>query len=77
MTTITTTAWDLIGFDGSDGKSVRVVGGRTLYEAVVFNDETHGHRVRLDRLIVGETGLRVVNRYVDADTPVEVVEDPS
>lgn len=52
--------------------NVRIVGGRTLYEAVVFNDGTHGHRVRLDRLT---NDLRVVNRYVDPDTPMEVIED--
>lgn len=70
------TAWDLIGFDGSDGKSVRVVGGRTLYEAVVYNDLTPGYNVRLDRLKLGRRGMRVVNRYVDPDTLLEVVADP-
>lgn len=80
----TKTAWELIGFDGNvaDDKlnedvpvGVRVKGGRTLYEAVVFNDATPGERVRLDRLVSDSDGLHVVNRYVDADTVLEVVWD--
>lgn len=73
--TLTATAWELIGFDGADGESVRVAGGRALYEAVVFNDATPGEMVRLDRLEVSAGGLRVVNRYVDPDTLLEVVAD--
>lgn len=69
-TDTTYTAWDLIGYDGD--LWLRIVGGRTLYEAAVFNDTTHGHRVRLDRLDT-KNGLRVVNRYVDPDTPIRLV----
>jgi len=66
-----TTAWDLIGFDPGldDAKGVRVVGGRTLYEAV-GNDG--GQLVRLSRLDTTD-GLRAVIRYVDPDTPMEIV----
>lgn len=49
--------------------SVRVQGGRTLYEAV-GNDG--GDKVRLARLDTSD-GLRAVVRYVDHDTTLEVV----
>lgn len=67
-----TTAWDLIGFDGTSGM-VRVVGGRALYEAVDYQDSRGGKLVRLSRLDVTAGGLRQVDRYVDPDTPLEVV----
>jgi hypothetical protein len=71
FTTDTTyTAWDLIGYDGP--LWLQIVGGRTLYDQAVFNDNTSGHRVRLDRLDTAD-GLRVVNRYVDPDTPMRLV----
>lgn len=63
-------AWDLIGYDGD--LWLQVVGGRTLYDTAMFNDSTPGQRVRLDRLDTAN-GLRVVNRYVDADTPIRLV----
>lgn len=85
MNTSTKTAWDLIGFGGNlqdldedapyQTASVRIIGGRTLYEAVDFNDETRGGRVRLARLQVTEHGIRQINRYVDPDTPVEIIPD--
>lgn len=71
-----TTAWDLIGFDGNwDDKpaDVRVVGGRTRYEAVGFSDSTRGDRVRLTRADFSDGNMRAVVRYVDADTRLEVV----
>lgn len=71
----TTTAWALIGFDGRDGESVRVVGGRALYESVAFNDWSRGEMVQLRRLDVKPEGLREVVRYVDPDTLLEVVRD--
>jgi len=40
------TAWDLIGHDASAGR-VRVVGGRTLYEAVEYDCSRGGRTVRL------------------------------
>jgi hypothetical protein len=51
--------------------SVRVKGGRTLYEAVSNNG---GYKVCLARLDTSE-GLRAVTRYVDADTELEVVKE--
>ena len=69
------TAWDMIGFDGTAGQ-VRVVGGRTLYEAVSYRDDTPGTQVRLSRLVFDTPGkLRQIDRYVDPDTPMEVVLD--
>lgn len=68
------TAWDFIGFDGTGGH-VRIVGGRTLYEAVDYNDSRGGKLVRLARLEVEAWGLHQVNRYVDPDTPLEFVPD--
>jgi hypothetical protein len=68
-------AWDLIGFDGSDGQSVRILGGKTLYEAVDYRDDTPGLKVRLARLDVKPSGIRQVNRWVDPDEMLEVVKD--
>jgi hypothetical protein len=68
-----TTAWDLIGFDPYDydgAKGVRIVGGRTVYEAVA---NTRNDSVCLSRLDTTD-GLRAVVRYVDPDTPMEVVK---
>lgn len=66
------TAWDAIGYDG-DGY-LRIVGGRTLYEAATFYDNTPGDRVKLSRLDTTSDGLlRQVNRYVDPDTLLEEV----
>lgn len=67
------TAWDLIGFDNPE-TCVRVKGGRALYEAVIFYDDTPGERVKLARLEAGSDGIRQINRYVAADTILEVVE---
>jgi hypothetical protein len=67
-------AWDLIGYEGP--LWLQVAGGRTLYDQAVFNDNTPGTRVRLDRLVAGPDGLRVVNRYVDADTRITLVAKP-
>lgn len=72
----TDTAWNLIGFDSDwDGKfaSVRVKGGRTLYEAVMFIDNGRSDRPRLARLEADGGGIRQVNRYVDPDTVCEIV----
>ncbi len=73
------TAWDLIGFDGQvDGEAARVrrKRGSVLYEAVSFNDDTPGDRVRLDRLSVDDEGLRADHVYVDPDTVLVVEIDP-
>lgn len=57
--------------DTSSPFSVRVKGGRTLYESV---GNEGGEKVRLARLDTTD-GLRAVVRYVDADTILEVVRD--
>jgi len=51
---------------------VRVVGGRTLYEAVTNNG---GCKVRLNRLVDNTGQVNPTSRYVDPDTPLEVVRD--
>ncbi len=74
----TTTAWDLIGFDSEwEGETagVRIKGGRTVYEAVMFNDGARSEKPRLARLDTSDGYLRQVNRWVDADTIVEVVSE--
>lgn len=83
-------AWELIGFDGcwpapasyeavTRPAQVRIQGGRALYEAVNFNDGTRGDRVKLSRLdeYIGDDGHKLyqVDRYVDADTILEVIFD--
>lgn len=71
---MSTVAWDLIGYDPLDypGTSgVRIVGGRTVYETV---GNEGGERVRLMRLDTRH-GLRAVTRYVDAETPMELVPE--
>ena len=64
-------AWDFIGYDGPD--AVRILGGRALYDAVIFYDDTPGDRVKLARLDAGADGIRQVNRYVDPDTIIQIV----
>jgi len=66
-------AWDLLtpmNMNKIDNTHlVRIVGGRTLYESA---RNTRNDRVCLSRL---ETDpLRQINRYIDWDTPVELVE---
>jgi hypothetical protein len=69
MTQITT-AWNLIGTEDH----VRIVGGRTVYEAVEYNDKRSGKLVRLARITNRDDGLlRQINRYVDPDTLMEVL----
>jgi hypothetical protein len=71
----TDTAWNLIGFDSEwDGApaEVRIQGGRTLYEAVMFIDNGLSEKPRLARLVT-DGGLRQINRYVDPDTVLEIV----
>ena len=67
------TAHDLIGYDGDD--HIRIVGGRALYESVMVPfDGYDGGNVRLARIVADDRGLRQINRYVDPDTPVELVK---
>jgi hypothetical protein len=65
-------AYELIGHEGV----FRLPGGRTLYEAVLYNIAGQGVRPRLARLDTSR-GLHQVNRYVDWDQPVEVIRDYS
>jgi hypothetical protein len=68
--THTDIAWDLIGHEGA----VRIVGGRQVYEAVVYCDHTSGVQVKLSRLEAQSDGtLRQINRYIDPDTILEVL----
>ena len=78
-TTVTTmtdpiTAFDLIGYDGD--QYIRIVGGRALYETVAVRDGYQDGPVILQRLDVRPVpnGLRVVNRWVDPLTHVELVD---
>jgi hypothetical protein len=68
-------AWDYIGFDGDDGRLLRIVGGRWLYDAAIYSrrDRRNGRDwVKLVRLDTTE-GIRQVNRYVHPDTQLELV----
>jgi hypothetical protein len=56
----------------AEAATVRIRGGRALYEAV-GNDG--GDLVRLSRLAIDADGLRPVVRYVDPDTELEVIVD--
>lgn len=72
---MTLIAHDLIGYDGD--QYIRIVGGRTLYETVMVLDGYDGSgNVRLCKLVADERGLRQINRYVDPDTRVELVDPP-
>jgi hypothetical protein len=71
------TAADLIGYDGDE--LIRIKGkrfGRALYETVACKDRYDGGAVVLQRLDADEDGLNWVNRWVNADTPVELVKRP-
>lgn len=65
------TAWSLIGWD--DGP-IRIKGGRTIYEAVMFSDGGRQKMVLLAYLVPTERGIKQVNRYVPIDTVIEVME---
>lgn len=58
------TAWEAIGWD--DGP-FRIKGGRTVYEAVMYNCENDGRLVKLARLDTKD-GIREIKRYVEPDT---------
>lgn len=68
----TRTAWDLIGWD--DGL-IRIKGGTSVYEAVIFYDDTPGDNVKLARVVDDGRRLRQVNRYVDPDTELEPADE--
>lgn len=67
-----TTAWNLIGWD--DGL-LRIKGGRAVYEAVIFYEDTRGDCVKLARLEATSDGIRQVSRYIDPDTELEPVNE--
>lgn len=65
-------ACELIGYEGS----FRLPGGRTIYEAVMWDgSRTTSARPRLARLVAGDDGIRQINRYVDWEQPIEVLAD--
>lgn len=64
-------ACELIGHEGV----FRLPGGRTLYEAVLYNTASQGVRPRLARLDTSRGHIHQVNRYVEWDQPVEVIRD--
>lgn len=66
-------AWELIGHEGS----FRVLGGRTIYEGIMRNEATarSDGLVRLCYLSTRDGGIRQINRWVDGDTPIEVLAD--
>jgi hypothetical protein len=72
----TKTAWDLIGWDNGP---IRIAGGRTVYEAVLYNDHNGGHLVKIARLETvardnGKACVREVSRYVEPDTLIDILE---
>ena len=68
------TAWELIGFDSDGGHRVRIRGGRAVYDAVVYYDDTPGEQVKLARLETSDgRGIYQVNRWVHPDTELEIV----
>jgi hypothetical protein len=75
------TAFDLIGYEGDE--MIRIKGkrlGRALYETVAVKDRYEDGAVVLQRIdtieVDGEPKLKIINRWVDADTPVELVTKP-
>lgn len=67
------TAWNLIGWD--DGL-IRIKGGRTYYEAVMYNCENDGSKVKLCKLVaVPGMKFKEVKRYVDPETIIEVLKE--
>jgi hypothetical protein len=64
------TAWELVGWDNG---LVKIVGGRTTYEAVMYNDPTGGRLVKLAKLVGEERGVREVKRYVEPETKLVIV----
>lgn len=72
----TVPACELVGHEGA----FRLPGGRRTYEAVLYNVATaRSGRVRLARIVPtpGGLGLRQINRWVDWEQPVVVIEDYS
>lgn len=64
-------AWELIGSEGS----YRLPGGRATYDAVQFDIErSRGDRPRLSRLESRLGGLHQVDRWIDWDQQIEVLE---
>jgi hypothetical protein len=72
VTVTTRPAGELIGHEGA----FRLPGGRTTYEAVMYDEATaRGDRPRLARLDTSSGSIRQVNRWVDWDQPVEIISD--
>lgn len=66
-------AWDLIGWD--DG-AIMIKGGRTFYEAVIYNcGPREGRLVTLAKVIaVPGGGLRQVSRRVEPETIIQILK---
>jgi hypothetical protein len=65
-------ACELIGQEGA----FRLPGGRTVYEAVMYDEATaRGDRPRLARLDTSSGGIRQINRWVDWDQPIEIIPE--
>jgi hypothetical protein len=64
---------DRVGVGRLGQRLVKIVGGRTTYEAVIYNDPTGGRMVKLAKLVGMERGIREVKRYVEPDTKLMIV----
>lgn len=51
----------------------RVKGGRVVWEEAQYLERGAGHRVRLGRLDTSSGMLREYHRWVDPDTPIQLV----
>ena len=68
----TVPAYELVGSEGI----FRLPGGRTTYEAVMYNDATQrSDRIRLVKLEARQSGLHQIERYVDWEQDIEVVRN--
>jgi len=64
-----------VEFTGYEGDHhLRIVGGRAVYETVIYWDGQRSDKVKLAKLVRDEGGLHTVLRYVDWETPIEIVE---
>ena len=69
----TKTAWELIGWDNG---TIRIHGGRAVYQAVLFNANGRQQLVKLARLEpLPDMRVREVARYVHPDTLIDVLEE--
>lgn len=62
------------GSAGWDAGPIRIKGGRTIYEAVMFCCGGRQKMVLLAYLVPTERGIKQINRYVQPDTMIEIME---